>query len=430
MSDSESDVEDVQKIEHVTGPVEDAWKMKIPDFKQEDNPNGKKTLKSFDLFSLNLIYFTGLLEESSFATLFPKYREKYLKECWPLVEKALESHRLVAELDLIKGSMTVKTTRKTWDPFIIVKARDIIKLLSRSVPYEQAIRVLDDEVSCDIIKIKNLVRNREKFVKRRNRLIGPGGCTLKSIELLTNCYVLVQGTTVSAVGPYKGLQHVRKLVEDTMKNVHPIYNIKALMIKRELMKDSNLKDENWERFLPKFENKNPNKKKAKKPKTERKKKKEYTPFPPPQQETKIDKMLASGEYFLTEVQRKAKLNKERRDKQSLDKKKQSDKRSKDFIAPSEDVPGPSKKAKLEPPDKIDVKALKSKIKKANKMKWNIFLCYQKLSFEMNKKKIFEKSSSDRWILNNLSSSSFPSHFISFHWRKKNTFHPLVAKKKK
>lgn len=283
------------------------------------------------------------------------------------MQKALEPHRLVAELDLIKGSMMVKTTRKTWDPFIIIKSRDIIKLLSRSVPYEQAIRVLEDEVSCDIIKIKNLVRNREKFIKRRNRLIGPGGCTLKSIELLTNCYVLVQGTTVSAVGPYKGLQHVRNLVEDTMKNVHPIYNIKSLMIKRELMKDANLKDENWERFLPKFESKNPNKK-SKKPKTDKKKKKkEYTPFPPPQPETKIDKMIASGEYFLTDIEKKAKINKERRNKQASDKQEASERRNKVFIAPSEDEPGPSKKKKIEE-NKFDVKALKKKIKLANKTK--------------------------------------------------------------
>ncbi|KAK9739801.1 Krr1 KH1 domain [Popillia japonica] len=117
---------DTEENKESDGPIENAWEMKIPTFKPEHNPH-------------------GLLEESSFATLFPQYREQYLKQVWPLVQKTLGEHHIKAELDLVEGSMTVKTTRKTWDPYIIIKARDMIKLLSRSVPYEQAKRVLDDE---------------------------------------------------------------------------------------------------------------------------------------------------------------------------------------------------------------------------------------------------------------------------------------------
>ncbi|XP_071439665.1 KRR1 small subunit processome component homolog [Hetaerina americana] len=321
--------------------VEDAWTMKIPEFRKEDNPH-------------------RLLEESAFATLFPKYRERYLKECWPLVKKMLDDHGVRAELDLIEGSMTVSTTRKTWDPYIIVKARDLIKLLARSVPYEQALRVLQDEVGSDIIKIGSMVRNRDKFVKRRQRLVGPNGCTLKAIELLTNCYVMIQGKTVAALGPYRGLQQVRKIVEETMKNVHPIYNIKALMIKRELAKDPKLKDEDWSRFLPKFTSKTVSKRKGPK----KQKNKEYTPFPPPQPESKVDKELASGEYFLKENQRRARKRKIIEEKQAEAAKVQEERRQKPFVPPEEPE---YRKGKSKAAD-VDVESLKKKINRAKKKK--------------------------------------------------------------
>jgi ribosomal RNA assembly protein len=318
----------------------------VPEFKKEDNPH-------------------GLAEESSFATLFPKYREKYLREAWPLVQKALAEYNLKAELDAIEGSMSVRTTRQTWDPYIIVKARDMIKLMARSVPYEQALKVLQDDFGSDIIKIGSLVRNRDRFVRRRQRIIGPNGATLKAIELLTNCYVLVQGNTVAAVGPYKGLMQVRRVVEDTMKNIHPIYHIKALIIKRELAKDPKLKDENWERFLPKFKSKTLSKRKEPKKK---KVKKPYTPFPPPQPESKIDQQLASGEYFLKEPERHAKKYQQKREKQAEAAKVREEKRKASFAPPpttsSAKASGESSKkdTSASTNQDVDVEKLKKKVK--------------------------------------------------------------------
>ena len=217
--------------------------------------------------------------------------------------------------------------------------------------------IRDIDNGSDFIKIGALVRNKERFVKRRQRLIGPSGSTLKSIELLTDCYVLVQGNTVACLGPYQGLKQVRKIVVDTMNNIHPIYNIKSLMIKRELMKDPNLKNENWERFLPKFEHKNLSKRKQPKKKTI---KKAYTPFPPEQTLSKVDKELETGEYFLKEAERKAKKAAEKKEKQGHAEEKRQEKRKSSFKPPEE----PVHKSKKNEEKDVDIAALKQKVKKA------------------------------------------------------------------
>lgn len=164
---------------------------------------------------------------------------------------------------------------------------------------------------------------------------------------------------MSAIGDIKGLKEVRRIVLDCMKNVHPIYHIKILMIKRELSKDERLKTENWDRFLPKYkknlqaanspapfgkasggafdsamathaaqaafghtkgeeskgipflnmgasDKKRGDNEKDKRPSKSKRTKneKEYTPFPPPQLPRKEDLLLESGEYFLKPKNRK------------------------------------------------------------------------------------------------------------------------------
>ena len=64
-------------------------KFAIEKFTPEMNPHG------------------GVVDESSFSVLFPQYREKYIKEIWPLVKKALKPLKIEAILDSVEGSMSV-----------------------------------------------------------------------------------------------------------------------------------------------------------------------------------------------------------------------------------------------------------------------------------------------------------------------------------
>uniref|UniRef100_A0A060SZT9 KRR1 small subunit processome component n=1 Tax=Blastobotrys adeninivorans TaxID=409370 RepID=A0A060SZT9_BLAAD len=320
--------------------TEDIDKWKEEEFRPED-------LKSGEPF----------LEESSFATLFPKYRETYLQQIWSEVTRALDNKGIACELNLVEGSMTVKTTAKSYDPAAILKARDLIKLLARSVPFPQAVKILADDIACDVIKIGNYVANKDRFIKRRQRLVGPNGNTLKALELLTKCYILVQGNTVAAMGPYKGLKEVRRVVEDCMKNIHPIYHIKELMIKRELAQKPELAHEDWSRFLPQFKKRNIARKKP----MNVKEKKAYTPFPPAQQPSKVDLQIESGEYFLGKKEKELKKLEEKREKREAAKIEKQKEREKDFVAPKEKeyrTKEEKEKAKKEKKDKKEKKRAK------------------------------------------------------------------------
>ena len=144
---------------------------------------------------------------------------------------------------------------------------------------------------------------------------------------------ILSGNTVAAMGPYKGLKAVRTVVIDCMKNVHPIYHIKTMMIKKELAKDPALANEDWSRFLPNFKKKNTSKRRKPHVLNE---KKAYTPFPPAPAPSKVDLQLESGEYFINEAQRQAKKKSEKRAAAKEKAQENRTAREAEYVPPSED----------------------------------------------------------------------------------------------
>ena len=84
-----------------------------------------------------------------------------------------------------------------------------------------------------------------------------------------------------------------------MRNMHPIYHIKELMIKQELAKDPALADQSWDRACPNSRRKMQRKKPAKIGKG-----KKDQVFPPRPSRARSTCEIESGEYFLSPRRRR------------------------------------------------------------------------------------------------------------------------------
>lgn len=146
-----------------------------------------------------------------------------------------------------------------------------------------------------------------------------------------------------------------------MANVHPIYQIKELMVsikyhlskptmlsgrtivfnfrlsyqvKRELAKDPELANESWDRFLPNYKKRSLSQRRVPFKVTD-KAKKTYTPFPNAPEPSKVDRQLEAGEYHIGREAKKRMAQEDRLEKQKTKKEEKKREREKDFVAPEE-----------------------------------------------------------------------------------------------
>jgi ribosomal RNA assembly protein len=132
------------------------------------------------------------------------------------------------------------------------------------------------------------------------------------------------------------------------------------MIKRELAKDPTLAEASWDRFLPSFKKKNV---KSTAPKVVRQKK-EYTPFPNPQQPRKIDLAIESGEYFLSEEQKRIRDLQKKKEAQVEATQRRQERRAAAFVPPQE------KKTGKQQSSEMTIEQLKQKVMASVSTLWS------------------------------------------------------------
>ncbi len=98
----------------------------------------------------------------------------------------------------------------------VLVAENIIVAISRGFSPENAILLLDEDNSLDVI---DLPKNERTLKRVRSRLIGTGGKCRRNIEMLTKTKISIYGKTVGIIGKYRNVELARDGVERVIKGI-------------------------------------------------------------------------------------------------------------------------------------------------------------------------------------------------------------------
>jgi|SRR3989344_1917003 len=86
------------------------------------------------------------------------------------------------------------------DSLDVFNCLNVIKAIARGFNPDIALKLLDEDVSLEIISLDEFSRNKNDIIRLKSRLIGTEGRARTHIEELTNTNIAVYGKTVCIIG--------------------------------------------------------------------------------------------------------------------------------------------------------------------------------------------------------------------------------------
>ena len=116
---------------------------------------------------------------------------------------------LQVEIEVNDNDITISSE----DPLEELRAYNIIKAIGRGFKPEKALRLLERNSSLAVVNISDFAESEKSHKRLKGRVIGRKGMSKEKIENDTDTEIAVYGSTVSVLGPMKGVEVAKKTVE-------------------------------------------------------------------------------------------------------------------------------------------------------------------------------------------------------------------------
>ena len=99
-------------------------------------------------------------------------------------------------------------------PINVMKAAEIVKAIALGFPPEKAMRLAEEDQILVVVDLKNIVGDSPNHLRRvKGRVIGERGRARKTLEEMTDTYIVVGNTHVAIIGDYERAMAAKRAVE-------------------------------------------------------------------------------------------------------------------------------------------------------------------------------------------------------------------------
>ena len=129
-------------------------------------------------------------------------------------EKIEKITKTQLDIDGEEGTVVISPTEEMNDPLGVWKTNHIVKAVGRGFNPEMAIKLNDDDVYLEVIKLPLYIgKSKKALARHKGRIIGKDGKTREIIVNMAEVAMAVYGKTVSFIGDLENVMVAKEAVE-------------------------------------------------------------------------------------------------------------------------------------------------------------------------------------------------------------------------
>ncbi|MBZ9571036.1 KH domain-containing protein [Methanobrevibacter sp. TMH8] len=129
-------------------------------------------------------------------------------------EKIEKITKTQLDIDGEEGTVAISPTEEMDDPLGVWKTNHIVKAVSRGFNPDMALKLNEDDVYLEIIKLTLYVgKSKKALARQKGRIIGKDGKTRELIINMAEVDMAVYGKTVSFIGDLENVMVAKEAVE-------------------------------------------------------------------------------------------------------------------------------------------------------------------------------------------------------------------------